>query len=520
MILGGGPNRIGQGIEFDYCCVHAAFALRDEGIETIMVNCNPETVSTDYDTSDRLYFEPLTEEDVLNIVEREQPIGVVVQFGGQTPLKLALPLERAGVTILGTSPDAIDRAEDRERFRDLLNQLDLRQAASGMARSVEEAVRVAQAVGYPVMVRPSYVLGGRAMQIVYDEGALLAYMRSAVNASPDHPVLIDKYLEDAIEIDVDAISDGTHVVVAGIMEHIEEAGVHSGDSACSLPPYTLKPAMIDQIRRDMTALALELRVVGLMNAQFAVKDGILYVLEVNPRASRTVPFVSKAIGVPLAKLAMKVMMGRTLETLGFTAAAFPSYVAVKEAVFPFTKFAGVDVLLGPEMKSTGEVMGIDTEFGRAFAKSQSGSYGSLPTAGRILVTVANRDKRGMIFPVKRLADLGFEIVATEGTGEVLRRHGVRCEIVPKHYEAGGALNAVSLIASGDVALVINTPQGSGARQDGYEIRTAAVVADIPCITTIPGAAAAVMGIEALIRGEMEVRPLQELHASLRAADSP
>ena len=347
IILGGGPNRIGQGIEFDYCCVHAAFALREEGVETIMVNCNPETVSTDYDTSDRLYFEPLTEEDVRNIVDLERPLGVVVQFGGQTPLKLAIPLERAGVRILGTSPDAIDRAEDRELFRELLIKLRLRQAASGTARSAPEAARIAGEIGYPVMVRPSYVLGGRAMRIVYDEAGLMHYMATAVSASPEHPVLVDKYLEDAIEVDVDAIADGKQVVVAGIMEHIEEAGVHSGDSACSLPPYTLGAAVVEEIRRQTVALAMELGVIGLMNVQFAVRDGDIYVLEVNPRGSRTVPFVSKAIGAPLAKLAMKVMLGRTLAQLGFTQAPAPAHMSVKEAVFPFTKFAGVDVLLGP-----------------------------------------------------------------------------------------------------------------------------------------------------------------------------
>ncbi|HNG01000.1 MAG TPA: carbamoyl-phosphate synthase large subunit, partial [Nitrospira sp.] len=392
VILGGGPNRIGQGIEFDYCCVHAAMALREEQVETIMVNCNPETVSTDYDTSDRLYFEPLTEEDVLNIVEREQPMGVVLQFGGQTPLKLALSLSRAGVTILGTSPDAIDRAEDRARFRELLDKLGLRQAESGMAHSVDEALKIAAEITYPVMVRPSYVLGGRSMQIVYDEAGLLHYMNSAVKASAQHPVLIDKYLRDAIEIDADAISDGTTVVVAGIMEHIEEAGVHSGDSACSLPPYTLDSATIEEIRRQMTALALELGVIGLMNAQFAVKDQTIYVLEVNPRGSRTVPFVSKAIGVPLAKLAMKVMVGKSLQQLNFTTAPMPTHLSVKEAVFPFTKFAGVDVLLGPEMKSTGEVMGIDSDFGWAFVKSQAGAGAILPTSGTAFLSVKSEDR--------------------------------------------------------------------------------------------------------------------------------
>src|SRR5215204_3486890 len=407
VILGGGPNRIGQGIEFDYCCVHAAMALRDEGVETIMVNCNPETVSTDYDTSDRLYFEPLTEEDVLNIIEREQPIGVVLQFGGQTPLKLAFPLSRAGVTILGTSPEAIDRAEDRERFRDLLNKLGLKQAESGMARSVEEALHIAFTITYPVMVRPSYVLGGRSMQIVYDEEGLLNYMTSAVKASPKHPVLIDKYLADAIEVDVDAISDGTMVVVAGIMEHIEEAGVHSGDSACSLPPYTLAEPIIHEIERQMKALALELGVVGLMNAQFAVKDDTVYVLEVNPRGSRTVPFVSKAVGVPLAKLAMKVMMGKTLQELGFTARPQPTHLSVKEAVFPFNKFPGVDVLLGPEMKSTGEVMGIDDDFGWAFAKSQAGAGAILPKMGVAFVSVKESDRPQAFEVAQQLVKLGF-----------------------------------------------------------------------------------------------------------------
>ena len=384
VILGGGPNRIGQGIEFDYCCVHAAMALREESIDTIMVNCNPETVSTDYDTSDRLYFEPLTHEDVLNIVHREQPIGVVLQFGGQTPLKLALPLSKAGVRILGTSPDAIDLAEDRERFRHLLNRLGLKQAESGTARSIEEAVQIAGRISYPVMVRPSYVLGGRSMQIVYDEAGLLEYMHSAVKASPNHPVLIDRYLADAIEVDVDAISDGETVVVAGIMEHIEEAGVHSGDSACSLPPYTLDKPIVRDIERQMRVLALELGVVGLMNAQFAVKDRTIYVLEVNPRGSRTVPFVSKAIGVPLAKLAMKVMMGQTLKKLGFTDAPLPAHFSVKEAVFPFNKFPGVDVLLGPEMKSTGRGDGYRWRFRMGLRKVSSGSRSSPPDIGDCL----------------------------------------------------------------------------------------------------------------------------------------
>ncbi|WHZ21464.1 MAG: Carbamoyl-phosphate synthase large chain [Nitrospira sp.] len=509
VILGGGPNRIGQGIEFDYCCVHAAMALREEGIETIMVNCNPETVSTDYDTSDRLYFEPLTEEDVLNIVQREQPMGVVLQFGGQTPLKLALSLSRAGVTILGTSPDAIDRAEDRARFRELLDKLGLRQAESGMARSVEEAVKVAAAITYPVMVRPSYVLGGRSMQIVYDEAGLLAYMGSAVKASDKHPVLIDKYLRDAIEIDADAISDGTTVVVAGIMEHIEEAGVHSGDSACSLPPYTLDASIIEEIRRQMTALALELGVIGLMNAQFAVKDRTIYVLEVNPRGSRTVPFVSKAIGVPLAKLAMKVMVGKSLQQLQFTAAPTPVHLSVKEAVFPFTKFAGVDVLLGPEMKSTGEVMGIDSDFGWAFVKSQAGAGAMLPTSGTAFISVKSEDRAGAYDVARRLAALGFRITATSGTALHLSEQGLCVEVVNKVQE--GRPHVVDHIKNGDVALVVNTVRTASAQTDSLSIRREALHKGVPYYTTMRGALAAVMGIEALLKKGLAIRALQEYH---------
>ena len=509
VILGGGPNRIGQGIEFDYCCVHAAMALREESIETIMVNCNPETVSTDYDTSDRLYFEPLTEEDVLNIVKTEQPIGVVLQFGGQTPLKLALPLFKAGVKILGTSPDAIDLAEDRERFRDFLNRLGLRQAESGMARSVDEAVRIASTIGYPVMVRPSYVLGGRSMQIVYDEAELLEYVRTAVKASPKHPVLIDKYLADAIEIDADAISDGQTVVVAGIMEHIEEAGVHSGDSACSLPPYTLEKTVVQEIERQMKLLALKLGVVGLMNAQFAVKDKTVYVLEVNPRGSRTVPFVSKAIGVPLAKLAMKVMIGRTLDDLGFTNAPQPAHLSVKEAVFPFNKFPGVDVLLGPEMKSTGEVMGIDGDFGWAFAKSQAGAGSILPRSGTAFLSVKEDDWPIALDVAKRLRTLGFQIQATTGTAGYLREQGV--EVATVHKVREGRPHIVDHIKNGEVALVVNTVRTASAHSDSISIRREALHKGVPYYTTMRGAMAAVLGIEAMVKKELSIRSLQEYH---------
>ncbi|TKB95693.1 MAG: carbamoyl-phosphate synthase large subunit, partial [Nitrospira sp.] len=509
IILGGGPNRIGQGIEFDYCCVHAVMALREEGIESIMVNCNPETVSTDYDTSDRLYFEPLTEEDVLNIVEREQPLGVVLQFGGQTPLKLALPLSKAGVRILGTSPDAIDRAEDRERFRDLLNKLGLRQAESGMARSVDEALRIAARISYPVIVRPSYVLGGRSMQIVYDESGLLEYMKSAVKASPKHPVLIDKYLSDAIEVDADAISDGTNVVVAGIMEHIEEAGVHSGDSACSLPPYSLGQDVIEEIRRQMKALALELGVIGLMNAQFAIKDHAIYVLEVNPRGSRTVPFVSKAIGVPLAKLAMKTMVGKSLPALGLIEAPTPPHLSVKESVFPFNKFPGVDVLLGPEMKSTGEVMGIDQDFGWAFAKSQAGAGAPLPRGGTAFISVKESDRPASLDVVRRLQQLGFTVQATSGTAAYLRSHEVDAETVHKVKE--GRPHIVDHIKNGRVALVVNTVSNASSHADSLSIRREALNKGLAYYTTIRGARAAIMGIEAILKKELTIRSLQEYH---------
>ncbi len=511
IILGGGPNRIGQGIEFDYCCVHAAMALRQDGVQCIMVNCNPETVSTDYDTSDRLYFEPLTEEDVLNIVRIEQPRGIVVQFGGQTPLKLAVPLAKAGVPILGTSPDAIDRAEDRERFRELLIKLNLKQADSGMARSVPEAQTIAGRIGYPVMVRPSYVLGGRSMQIVYDESELLKYMESAVQASAKHPVLIDKYLNDAIEVDADAVSDGTTVVVAGIMEHIEEAGVHSGDSACSLPAYSLPASVVDEIERQMKALALELGVVGLMNAQFAVKGDEVFVLEVNPRASRTVPFVSKAIGAPLAKLAMRVMMGQTLPSLGFTQARRPTYVSVKEAVFPFNKFAGVDVLLGPEMKSTGEVMGIDRDFGWAYAKSQAAASSPLPKQGRAFISVKKQDRTAVAEVATRLHRLGFTLEATSGTADFLREQGLPVDTVHKVHE--GRPHIVDHIKNGEISVVVNTVASGAGKADSLSIRREALHRGIPYYTTMRGALAAAMGIEATLQRPLTIQSLQEHHGT-------
>ncbi len=507
VILGGGPNRIGQGIEFDYCCVHASFALKEDDYETIMVNCNPETVSTDYDTSDRLYFEPLTLEDVLHIIEREKPMGVIVQFGGQTPLKLAVPLEKAGVKILGTTPDSIDRAEDRKRFKDLLDKLGLRQAESGTAVSCDEAVDAANRIGYPVMVRPSYVLGGRAMEIVYDEASIRDYMSRAVKASPDRPVLVDRYLEDAVEIDVDAISDGKEVVVAGIMEHIEEAGVHSGDSACSLPPFSLPKDTVEEIRRQARELALELGVVGLMNVQFAVKDGLVYVLEVNPRASRTVPFVSKAIGVPLAKLASRVMAGRTLAELGFTKEVTISHVAVKEAVFPFAKFPGVDTLLGPEMKSTGEVMGIDTDFGMSFAKSQIAAGNPMPTSGRVFISVKDKDKQAAFEVASGLERAGFKLVATRGTAEYLRKRGVTVETVNKVFE--GRPHIVDSIKDRQVDLVINTVHGAESQKDSYSIRRTTLTQGIPYFTTMSAAKAAVRGIVALKAKPLQVKSIQE-----------
>jgi carbamoyl-phosphate synthase large subunit len=509
MILGGGPNRIGQGIEFDYCCVHAAFALRDVGIETIMVNCNPETVSTDYDTSDRLYFEPLTVEDVLEIVRVEQSrgtlLGLIVQFGGQTPLKLAQALAAAGAPILGTSPDAIDLAEDRERFQKLLARLDLRQPANGIARSAEEGRLVAEQIGYPVVVRPSYVLGGRAMEIVHDTESLARYMREAVKVSGEAPVLIDRYLSDAIEVDVDALADRQSVFVAGIMEHIEEAGIHSGDSACSLPPYSLSAEIIAAIGRQTEALARALDVVGLMNVQFAIKDGEIYILEVNPRASRTVPFVAKATGTPIAKIAARVMAGERLADFGLANRPL-GHVAVKEAVFPFSRFPGVDTLLGPEMKSTGEVMGLDREFGRAFAKSQLAGGTILPVTGAVFISVRDRDKAAMVPLAQRLAALGFELIATAGTATHLSSHGIAVRTVRKVAE--GRPHIVDEMKNRAVHLVFNTTEGAQAIRDSFMLRRTALVHKIPYYTTVAGARAAVTAIETLRAGSLEVAALQ------------
>jgi carbamoyl-phosphate synthase large subunit len=530
IVLGSGPNRIGQGIEFDYACCHAAFALSDAGYETIMVNCNPETVSTDYDTSDRLYFEPLTVEDVLEVVHAEQAAGplagVVVQLGGQTPLGLAAALEAAGVPVVGTTPAAIDLAEDRGEFGRVLEAAGLTAPRFGTAFSFDEARHVAAEIGYPVLVRPSYVLGGRGMEIVYDEVSLEAYVLRATSASTEHPVLVDRFLDDAVEVDVDAIFDGTDLYLAGVMEHIEEAGIHSGDSACALPPITLGEADLVRIRAATEAIARGVGVRGLVNVQYALQADVLYVLEANPRASRTVPFVAKATGVQVAKAAARVMLGATVAELraeGLLPAAgdgadmpYDSHIAVKEAVLPFNRFSGVDTVLGPEMKSTGEVMGIDATFGVAYAKSQSAAYGPLPTKGRVFVSLANRDKRAMVFPVKRLVDLGFEVLATEGTAQVLRRNGVAATVVPKHSE-GLPGDAVARILAGEVDLVINTPFGNGPRVDGYEIRSACVTSSTPCVTTVPGAAAAVQGIESLLRGDTGVRALQDWHAELAAS---
>jgi len=511
MVLGGGPNRIGQGIEFDYCCVHAALAMREDGYETIMVNCNPETVSTDYDTSDRLYFEPLTLEDVLEIVDREKPVGVIVQFGGQTPLKLARDLEAAGVPIIGTTPDAIDRAEDRERFQQMLHEVGLRQPPNRTARTEDQALVGARQIGYPVVVRPSYVLGGRAMEIVHAEEDLRRYMREAVKVSNDSPVLIDRFLNDAIEVDVDAICDGTDVLIGGIMEHIEQAGVHSGDSACSLPPFSLSPEMQDELRRQTIAMAHALKVVGLMNVQFAIQDDKVFVLEVNPRASRTVPFVSKATGIPLAKVAARCMTGRTLKEQGYTREVVPAYYCVKEAVFPFIKFPGVDTILGPEMKSTGEVMGVGMTFAEAFVKSQLAAGVRLPRGGKAFLSVRGADKVKVVEVARALDGLGFSLVATKGTAAAISAAGLKVQPVNKVQE--GRPHIVDMIKNRDIALIINTvEEDRRSIQDSWSIRTTALQNRITYYTTISGARAACVGMKHL--QELKPYDIQSLHESL------
>ncbi len=511
MILGGGPNRIGQGIEFDYCCCHASYAIREVGYESVMVNCNPETVSTDYDTSDRLYFEPLTVEDVTAIVDIERPLGAIVQLGGQTPLNLAVALEKRGVRILGTSPDAIARAEDRERFKQLLQKLGLTQPENGTAFTVEEAEAVAHRVGYPVVVRPSFVLGGRAMEIVYDDDQLEHFVGIAMKASTvegNHPILIDKFLEDAIEVDVDAVSDGTSCVIGAIMEHVEEAGIHSGDSCCAIPPYTLGEGMQGQIREATHALARELGVIGLMNIQYAVRGDRLFVLEVNPRASRTVPFVSKAKGVPLVNIATKCMLGFSLEELGFTEEIHVDHVAVKAPVFPFVRFPGVDAVLGPEMRSTGEVMGIDKSFGIAFAKALQGAGMKVPTEGAVFFSIRDADKRNALGVARELAALGFELVGTPGTAMLLKRNDLAVREIYK-ITGGRRPNIIDLMKNDEVAMIINTPSGKTPRQDEVTMRSTAVARSIPLVTTLSSAQAVVSGIGALKRQGLDVEALQE-----------
>jgi carbamoyl-phosphate synthase large subunit len=517
MILGGGPNRIGQGIEFDYCCVHAAFALKEDGFETLMVNSNPETVSTDYDTSDKLYFEPLTLEEVLHIYQREKCWGAIAQFGGQTPLNLALGLQQNGVNVIGTSPQSIEVAEDRKLFAAMLNKLRIPQPPNGIATNETEALAAAQTLGYPILVRPSFVLGGRAMQIVYSDSELRHYMRFAVEASPERPVLVDKFLEDATEVDVDCIADvgafsnpneGT-IVIGAMLEHIEFAGVHSGDAAMVLPPHTLSQKVMEVIRGYTHAMARELKVIGLMNVQYAVKGETVYVLEVNPRASRTVPFVSKAIGVPLAKLAAKVMAGKTLKQLGFTQESWPKYWTVKESVFPFSRFHGQDILLSPEMRSTGEVMGLDSDLGIAYAKSQIAAGGPLPLSGRVFISVSDAHKASVAEVARLFADLGFELTATNGTANVLEQAGLKVQRVPKLSE--GRPNTVDLLKNRQIQLVINTPAGQSPRADEVKIRTTAVYTGTPIMTTISGARAAALGIAALRKSGYGVKTLQEYH---------
>ncbi|MEM0215738.1 MAG: carbamoyl-phosphate synthase large subunit [Archaeoglobaceae archaeon] len=512
MILGSGPNRIGQGIEFDYCCVHAVKSLKEDGYETIMVNCNPETVSTDYDTSDRLYFEPITHEDVMNIYENENPIGVMVQFGGQTPLNIAEELEKSGAKILGTSVDSIDIAEDRERFEVLMKELGIPRPPNGIAFSVEEAKEVAKKIGYPVLVRPSYVLGGRAMEIVYEESELERYINEALDVSPEKPILIDKFLEDAIELEVDALCDGEDVFIGGIMEHIEEAGVHSGDSACVLPPVSLSEEMIAKVVEYTRKISLALKVVGLVNIQYALKDDVLYVLEANPRASRTVPFVSKATGVPLAKIAAKLMMGVKLKDLKLKEPKM-KHISVKEAVFPFIKLPGVDPVLGPEMRSTGEVMGIDYNFGLAYYKAELAAGMKLPTKGNVLISVKDKDKPKIVPIAKKLSEFGFKIFATENTAKYLKEHGINAEIALKVSQ--GRPNIVDMIINGQIDLIINTPSGGRGKTEGYEIRRAAIEYGVPYVTTIPGALAVVKAIEAIRSGNLVVKSLQEYHDEIR-----
>ena len=511
MILGGGPNRIGQGIEFDYCCVHAAFALKEEGWETIMVNSNPETVSTDYDTSDKLFFEPLTLEDVLNIYEREQCDAAVVQFGGQTPLNLAAQLQDRGVTIIGTQPKNIEMAEDRKHFSAMIDKLGLRQTSGGTATEENEAVAVAARVGYPVLVRPSFVLGGRAMEIVYTEEDLRRYIRTAVEVSPERPILVDRFLEDATEVDVDCLADGRQCVIGGIMEHIEEAGIHSGDSACVIPTVSLSPRVLETIRAATKEMAIELDVRGLMNVQFAVKDEEVYVLEVNPRASRTSPFVSKAIGIPLAKFAAKIMSGRTLADLCFTEEIIPKHFCVKEAVFPFIKFPGIDITLGPEMRSTGEVMGLDSDFGRAYAKAQMAAAPSLPAGGNLFVSLKDSDKMAAVPIVKDFSDLGFTIHSTDGTASLLKNVGIKVNRLNKL--AQGRPNVVDMIKNGQMHFIINTPSGKQPRQDEVIIRSTAVANRIPIMTTLRAAAASVSAIRSIAKSPLEVKSLQEHHAA-------
>lgn len=510
VILGGGPNRIGQGIEFDYCCVHASFALKEEGYESIMVNCNPETVSTDYDTSDRLYFEPLTLEDTLAIIDREKPEGVIVHLGGQTPLKLAIPLEQKGVKIIGTSPESIDLAEDRERFRDLILELGLKQPESGIARSESEALDIAKDIGYPVVVRPSYVLGGRAMEIVYDEESIKRYIQEAVQVAPNRPILIDKFLKDAKELDVDAISDGDTVVVAGILEHIEEAGVHSGDSAMVLPPFSVSEELVSEIKRQTKELALALNVKGLVNIQFAIKDDEIYLIEVNPRASRTVPFVSKAIGVQLANIGTKVMIGKNLKELGFVDEIIPKHFCVKESVFPFLKFPGVDTILGPEMKSTGEVMGIDEDINKAFAKSQLAAGNKLPLSGMAFISIKDEDKEEKILNIAaKLTELGFNLIATKGSASFLKKNGINCKTVKKVIE--GRPNIVDYLKNGDVNFVINTTLGKKEIAQSYSIRRTALIKNVPYFTTLAGAKASVGAIEVMMKDGLSVKALQEYY---------